>query len=426
MLNQIIQLTHWYLSIIHILSALSTVAGFSIALKNSRTPCLMKTKGRHSIGARRMSHDNNPSPIATPSVIKNFRPAAGLKDFIYRCASTDKLANVLESSSDEQLDRPSSDMILSVPSSQLSETSPESIVLNKAGLILDLRSDSERDEILAKQWMSAAPGGKFSVRVFQREDDQSNNVRRTSNNQQSQRIDDRTVYRVDVLSPSRLFRYLSENWVNDSISQQALYNFYYVMDGEKLHEMRMDIMNQHGLEGLYEAIIETGKDELCASLMAITEYLEVKKANYMTNNGFYNDEDTNTIPSDDNTSVIVHCVQGKDRTGLLIMLCQSIIGLDENIIIQDYAESDKYKKQLAAEDRDGSAAGDLMVKKNEKGKLDRSIFSGAPAKVMKQTLKYIRSKYGSVLGYLDAIGFDNEWRLRFTSALDWNNTKSKL
>ena len=108
------------------------------------------------------------------------------------------------------------------------------------------------------------------------------------------------------------------------------------------------------------------------------------------------------------------------------MLCQSIIGLDENIIIQDYAESDKYKKQLAAEDRDGSAAGDLMVKKNEKGKLDRSIFSGAPAKVMKQTLQYIQSKYGSVLGYLDAIGFDSEWRLRFTSALDWNKMKSKL
>jgi len=201
-------------------------------------------------------------------LIRNFRQAAGLKR-IYRCANTDSLGNLFENDA-----FPSS--------STLDKNSPENILLHKAGLILDLRSNSERKETQAQTWMTKAPGGKIVTKYFERDAIATNyNVADTS---------ERSVYRIDVLSPKRLFDYLSNNWVISPV-QKAQYTFSLLFDTQQLHEMRMDILNERGLKGLYEAIIETSREELFASLKAITEYLE----------------------NNDTGDVIVHCVQGKDR-----------------------------------------------------------------------------------------------------------------
>ena len=57
------------------------------------------------------------------------------------------------------------------------------------------------------------------------------------------------------------------------------------------------------------------------------------------------------------------------RTGLLAMLCQSMIGLNDEDIIADYHESDTMK--------DGSAAATKMKNnvESQSGKLNRRIFS---------------------------------------------------
>ena len=76
----------------------------------------------------------------TTTTLKNFREAAALPN-IYRCAKTDDLADrigIAETLSD-----------------------PEDIVFHRAGLVIDLRSDSERDEKKAQLWMCKAPGGPF-------------------------------------------------------------------------------------------------------------------------------------------------------------------------------------------------------------------------------------------------------------------------
>ena len=319
------------------------------------------------------------------SAIRNFRQAACLRD-VYRCGSTDDLSGVKKG--DSRLSDPES---------------PESILLRRAGLILDLRSASERDEEKARKWMAAAPGGPFSFVTFMRDSGTQPMVSAVGQGRR------RIVNRIDVLSPSRLFAYLSENWL--SPAQKILSAIYFAVDTGRLHELRMDVLNERGLAGLYEAIVRTSEKELAHGLVAITEHFEA---------------DPNRRP------VAVHCVQGKDRTGLLIMLCQSIIGVSDEEIISDYHVSSKLRK---IEDGSAAAEGLKKLRKIEdgsvaaaglrKGKLDRRVFSGAPKEAMVETMGFIRRNYGSICpGYLDAIGFDDQWRLRFVNALSTRTGKS--
>jgi len=238
--------------------------------------------------------------------------------------------------------------------------------------------------------MERAPNGGFIAEDFERGSDLID---------ASQEM--RRVLRIDVLSPSRLFNHLTTQWM--SPSQKALAAMYYAIDGGKLHELRMDVLNEKGLAGLYEAIISTSGEELQAGLIAITEYLEACEAKGVDG------------------ACAVHCVQGKDRTGLLIMLCQSMMGVSDDEIIADYHLSDTLRKR-----DEGSAAADQFGGKvKRKGKLDRSVFSGAPMEAMIETLAWIRDQYGSINpGYLDSIGFDQSWRDRFVDVVSKRSSAS--
>jgi hypothetical protein len=83
-------------------------------------------------------------------------------------------------------------------------------------------------------------------------------------------------------------KYASDNWLTPS--QKALSKIYWIFDAGKVHELRIDSLNKRGLAGLYEVILETGKAELCLVLQEVTLHLEQQQS-----------------------SVAVHCVQGKDR-----------------------------------------------------------------------------------------------------------------
>jgi hypothetical protein len=283
-----------------------------------------------------------------PCCIQNFRQAAGLPR-IYRCASTDPLADILNDKSWHE---------------------PERVLLQDTGLILDLRSDSERNDQQAQQWMSQAPT-PFLVQDVNPE-----------THEVSSGKNDRRVLRIDVLSPTRFMEYASDNWFTPS--QKAMANLYWVFDAGKVHEMRIDALNERGLTGLNEIILETGGRELCVALQEITIHLE----------------------ENPNSNVAIHCVQGKDRTGMLAMLCQSIVGLSDVDILDDYHKSDSMRASSASE----------VMKPRRKGKLDRNVFAGSPREACVGALDFVRSKYGSVCpGYLDAIGFDEQWRRRFRS-----------
>jgi hypothetical protein len=296
-------------------------------------------------------------------IVRNFRAASGTSR-IYRCANTDGLGSLFEDQ---------------VPI--IRADTPESIILNRSQLILDLRSPSERNDMLAQLWMFNAPGEKIEIITYDRA--------KVDTSQQMILSHDRCVLRIDMLSPTRLFDYLEKNWISGPI-ETAQYSFNYAFDSKKLHEIRMEIMNEKGLPGLYEAMIETSGPEILVALQAITIKLETKSGD-----------------------IIIHCVQGKDRTGLLIMLCQAILGMNDEEIIKDYHASDRMMR------REGSAASDSIS--GSKGKLNRNVFSGAPKEAMAKTLKKIRTNHVSINGYLDSIGFDTNWRQRFITASSLRN-----
>ena len=201
---------------------------------------------------------------APVGVIKNFRQVAGLPN-IYRCARTDDLVDRFQ----EQ---------------KKALSSAEKMILYKAGLILDLRSPSEIKQEKIGKWMDDAPGGKITLVKGNGDDGLVTNERRGMLN-------------IDVLGPKDFALYAERNWLT-STQEIIQLTFYKVVDGTKLHNMRVDALNKRGLAGLNEVILESGKEHLCRALKAITLHLEKKG-------------------EDIYRPVVIHCAQGKDRTGML-------------------------------------------------------------------------------------------------------------
>ena len=138
-------------------------------------------------------------------------------------------------------------------------------------------------------------------------------------------------------------------------------------------------LNLRGLMGLAEFILES-KLFISTVLKAVTIHLE----------------------QNENGQVLIHCNAGKDRTGIVIMLCESMLGVKDDDIIADFAKS-KCIRGLA----------ETRFTKIFKGRVDAAIFSGAPPQAMMLTLEYLRHKYGSITDYLDTISFDDSWQRRF-------------
>ena len=94
---------------------------------------------------------------------------------------------------------------------------------------------------------------------------------------------------------------------------------------------------------------------------------------------------------------VFHCTAGKDRTGLLSAILLSLLGVDEETVVADYALS-------------GEAMGRLREKIVRKypesetllNSLDE-VFSAHPTK-MQNLLAYLRQHYGSVEEYASGIG----------------------
>lgn len=93
-----------------------------------------------------------------------------------------------------------------------------------------------------------------------------------------------------------------------------------------------------------------------------------------------------------------HCSAGKDRTGVVAALVLDVLGVPGDIIAADYAASAEAMDQLVSwvrEHRPESA--DAMAAQ------PKAMLS-CPAEAMDEFLEHIRRTWGSVEGYLDAIG----------------------
>jgi protein-tyrosine phosphatase len=98
--------------------------------------------------------------------------------------------------------------------------------------------------------------------------------------------------------------------------------------------------------------------------------------------------------------VVVHCVGGKDRTGLVCALLLRLAGVAPEAVAADYAESEA---NLGAWLTDWVEAAD-----DEEERAARAAIAATPADAMLGVLDELDRRHGGVQGYLAAAGVDDE------------------
>lgn len=102
------------------------------------------------------------------------------------------------------------------------------------------------------------------------------------------------------------------------------------------------------------------------------------------------------LARDESYPVLVHCTQGKDRTGLVVLLTLLLVGgVPEPAIVDDYVRSEL----------------ELVPEFEERMREIRALglgedYTRCPPGFVDATTRYLRDRYGGVRGYLGGIGID--------------------
>lgn len=128
----------------------------------------------------------------------------------------------------------------------------------------------------------------------------------------------------------------------------------------------------------YRVILESFTDRLVGAVTSVAEVVD---------------------PAAGGGAVAYHCAVGKDRTGLVTALVLGSIGVDDDVIVADYARS----SAATAVQRSwlwslGAPGGDVTD-----DELHHGVWSARP-ETMRATLGWIRDEYGGVPQYLASAG----------------------
>ncbi len=96
------------------------------------------------------------------------------------------------------------------------------------------------------------------------------------------------------------------------------------------------------------------------------------------------------LDTKESEATLFHCTAGKDRTGFGSALILSVLGVPENVIVEEYYLSNRYTKYLAK-------AGMMSRLKPEIAK----VLAGVEPKYIQATLNTIKAQYGSVNNMLE-------------------------
>ncbi|KAI1449743.1 tyrosine/serine protein phosphatase [Annulohypoxylon stygium] len=117
-------------------------------------------------------------------------------------------------------------------------------------------------------------------------------------------------------------------------------------------------------------------------------------------------ETLRTLLAPSSTPLLVHCTQGKDRTGLIIALILMILSVPASAIDHDY--------MLSTEGL--SSEREMRMKEIRDIGLTAEWGDSSPDFVSR-VVEHIDAKYGGVEGYLDSVGFDASERQRIVEVL---------
>ena len=152
---------------------------------------------------------------------------------------------------------------------------------------------------------------------------------------------------------------------------------------KKARSLFIDKLNGGGLSLLNEILIDSSGHEIAAVLKLLA--------------------------SNEEHGAAVYCTAGKDRTGLIIMFVLSVLGASDNDILSDYVKSDSAYADINSEE--------AMVMAMEQRDIDSKVFLRAPSHAMRDTLSYVRQRYGSINRYLNSYGFNDVWRNKLRNNL---------
>jgi protein-tyrosine phosphatase len=113
--------------------------------------------------------------------------------------------------------------------------------------------------------------------------------------------------------------------------------------------------------------------------------------------------------ADADGAVVVHCMGGKDRTGLVSALLLRLAGVSRETIGADYALSAPNLEPLSEEWVAAAA--------DESEREKRRRLSHTPAVAMERVIDEIESRYGSVAAYLGAAGLGDDQIARLRERL---------
>lgn len=99
---------------------------------------------------------------------------------------------------------------------------------------------------------------------------------------------------------------------------------------------------------------------------------------------------------------VFHCAAGKDRTGVLAAMVLSLLGVDEDTIIADYAISGRSMDALV--ERLRIERPEALTTMNEQP----SAYLAAPPAAMRTFLDHVDAEFGSVAGYVRTLGLDDD------------------
>lgn len=115
----------------------------------------------------------------------------------------------------------------------------------------------------------------------------------------------------------------------------------------------------------------------------------------------------------DSLPAVFHCYAGKDRTGVLAAVVLGLLGVSDEDIVQDYLLTNNYENdRLTRQAADPKAV--RFIEELGGGAADRSEVY---PETMQQLLAWIRRQYGSMRGYVEALGVKPSVLERLEAAL---------
>jgi protein-tyrosine phosphatase len=114
--------------------------------------------------------------------------------------------------------------------------------------------------------------------------------------------------------------------------------------------------------------------------------------------------------------VLVHCMGGKDRTGLVAALLLDLAGVDRETIAADYAITREYLRPRDEEF--------VLNGPGDRAERERVIAKySARAEVMLEALEHVDDRYGGVESYLSEAGVSAERLSRLRERLLWRTRR---